>query len=319
MNIVTILKAQAIELSLYPKVIEKLYASYEHGKTRYEMVNNAEQLKIIKENNCYTSVQYQGVAYILFFCCLDINGSKRKMNILISKKELKKTAEQNKMNEIKMFNVYIPFVAEEYYTHGSILDGKMTKSSDQNKIGHCFLIHELYYRPYDDMDLLEKHQIIRKDFLPSFSGLKLDFKLCRIYDLEMLPEVLFEKLQHSKNKAIGLMFLFRKTRSYYVFSNEPDFDLVRRKLPLPNVKTYDNSTQEFVMRSSGNTDVYNLYDLTDNSDVGLACIPNIETSHYYKSLFKHQEIIKVKCIRSNKFDKWIPLTDDCYDHVLNSV
>ena len=70
MNIVNILKAQAIELSLYPRIIEKLYASFDHAKTRYEMVTNTDQLKTIKENNCYASVQYQGVAYVLFFCCL---------------------------------------------------------------------------------------------------------------------------------------------------------------------------------------------------------------------------------------------------------
>lgn len=319
MNIVNILKAQAIELSLYPEVIEKLYAAYPHADTRYEMVTNMEQLRLIRDNNCYFSIQYQGVAYILFFCYLDINGSKKRMNILISKKELKKTAEQNKMNEIKMYNVYIPFVSEEYYENGAILDGKMTKSQDSNKISHSFLIHELYYESYKDMDLMEKHQIIRKDFIPNFSTLKLDFKLSRIYDISLIPEVLFEKLQHSKNKAIGLMFLFRKTRSYYVFSNETDFDLVRRKLPLPNIKSYDNSVQEFKMECTPSTDVYNLYDLTDNTSIGLACIPNIETSHYFRKQFKHNGIIKVKCIRSDKFDKWVPLVDECYDHILDSL
>jgi len=321
MNIVNILQARAIELSLYPKVIEKLYASYEHAKTRYEMVTTNEQLQIIKQNNCYVSVQYQGVAYILFFCSIQIDGNdkEKRMNILISKKDLKKTAEQNKMNEIKMFNVFIPFVKDEYYINGAILDGKMTKSNAANKISHSFLIHELYYKSYDHMDLEEKHQIIRKDFIPKFTNLKLEFKLARIYDISAIPELLFEKIQQTKCKAIGLMFLFRKTRSYYVYSNEIDFDLVKRKLPLPNTKSYENTTQEFKMEITSNTDVYNLYDLNDDLAIGLACIPNIATSHYFRKQFSHSTIIKVKCVKSNKFDKWIPIVDECYDHILNSI
>jgi len=319
MNIVNILKAQAIELSLYPKVIDKLYSTYNHADTRYDMVTNNLQLNEIKDNNCYVSIQYQGVAYILFFCSLQIEEKNRKMNILISKKELKKTAGQNKMNEIKMFNVYIPFVSEEYYINGAILDGKMIKSNDSNKIGHSFLIHELYYQPFKNMDLNEKHQIIRKDFIPKFSGLKLDFKLSRIYNLTDIPELIFEKLQRTKNKAIGLMFLFRKTRSYYVYSNEADFDLVKRKLPLANIKSYENTTEEFKMERTNVTDVYNLYDIHDNSTIGFACIPNIATSHYYKDQFRKHTIIKVKCVKSNKFDKWIPIMDECYDHIINSI
>lgn len=320
MNVVNILKAQSIELNLYSQILDKLYKCYNHSDTRYNMLKTNEQLQLVKSNDCYVTAQFQGVAYILFFCSIEIAGSKKKMNILIPKKDLKDTKEKNKNNEIKMYNLYVPFVNEEYYNNGTIMDGKITKSNDSvHKIEHTFIVHELYYEPLKDTDLLEKYQIIKKDFLPKFEKINgCKFVVARLYEQLKLNELL-DKLSLAKHKVVGLMFLFRKTKQYLVYTNENEFDILRQGKPLQNNKSYANSTQEFKMCKTKITDVYNLYDLEDDTYVEIAGIPDIATSHYYRELFLTEDSIKVHCIRSEKFKKWIPIVNDCYDHIIHSL
>jgi len=320
MNVVNILKAQPIELSLYNQILEKLYGCYNHMATRYNILKTEEQLQTIKNENCYVAAQFQGVAYILFFCVVDNNTSKKKLNILIPKKDLKDSKEKNKNNEIKMYNLFVPFVKDEYYENGTILDGKITKSiNNMQKIEHSFIVHELYYKMLAETDIVEKHKIIRQDFLPKLEKLHgCKFVVSRLYEQKDLG-ILFSKLETAKFKVIGLMFLFRTTKTYYVYTGEEEFDLLAKGKPLPVCKSYDNSLQEFKMRATKFSDVYQLYDLDDETNIGLAGIPDIATSHYYRNIFKTETCIKVKCIRSDKFGKWIPLVNDCYDHIIQLV
>ena len=67
------------------------------------------------------------------------------------------------------------------------------------------------------------------------------------------------------------------------------------------------------MTNTKNCDVYSLFDMDDGTEVGIAHIPNIKTSHFFKNIFKNEKNIKVNCIKSEKFDKWIPLCDNTFD------
>ena len=316
MNIVTILKANALDLSLHNQAISKLYSCFDYSMTRYEMVRSTDQFNTILENDCYVSVQFQGVAYIIFFCSLDVNGSNKRMNILISKKELKQHEDQSKINEIKMYSIYLPFVNDKYYENGAILDGKLIKTDSTNKINHTFLFHELYYSEYIDMDLQQKHEIIRREFKPKFEKLNLDFKLIRLYQISELENLLFDRLCACKHVPIGLMFLFKRTRSYYVWTNEHEMDLLKKGKQLPNTKVYDNTIEEFKMSSTNITDVFRLYDLNDNTYIGLAGIISMKTSRFFRKLSEKTNTFKVRCIKLRKFKKWIPIVDDCYDYNL---
>ena len=99
MNIVNILKLRSVEISLFPKIIDNLYSCINFADTRYEMLKSSEQLEKIKDINPYTTVQFKGIAYMIFFC--EING--KKCNILISKKELKSERSKTNLRELKMF------------------------------------------------------------------------------------------------------------------------------------------------------------------------------------------------------------------------
>ena len=68
------------------------------------------------------------------------------------------------------------------------------------------------------------------------------------------------------------------------------------------------------MKKTNLSDVYELFNDLDKKSCGIAHIPNIKTSHFYRSIFKDKNIIKVKCIKSEKFKKWIPLCDDFIEY-----
>jgi hypothetical protein len=77
------------------------------------------------------------------------------------------------------------------------------------------------------------------------------------------------------------------------------------------------------MKKTSTPDVYELYEAENTSELtgtenlthnlvkeGIAHIPNMSTSHYFRNIFRNKNMIKVNCIRSEKFNKWIPLCDD---------
>ena len=312
MNIVNVLKLRSVDANLVPKFMDNLYSCIDFKVTRYELLKTDEQLETIVNEDGYVAVQFQGIAYMIFFT--QLNG--KQYNILISKKELKSDLDKNIVKNVKMFYMNIPYVNKKYY-NGSILDGKITKFG---KTSNQFVIHELYYRPYMNMDLIKKHDIIKEEILPSFSKIEeIDFMMARLYKYEDLPSVLFEKLPKSQSRVIGLMFLSKVTKPYYVYTNEIELNTIKVKKEIPNTKVYENSLTEFKMVPTKNTDVYNLYDLDDGDEIGLAYIPNIRTSHYFANLFKRESEIKVQCIKSEKFNKWIPICNDTFDFSVDAL
>lgn len=312
MNIVSILKLKTVELNLQNKALEKLYSSCVYANTRYEMLKTNEQLANIKESKPYISVQFQGIAYVIFFCTIE----NTKYSLLISKKELKDTNSKNKSNEIKMFQMFVPYIDEKYY-EGTVLDGKVIRNDNMKDL--AFIVHGLYGKYFDELTFEQKLEIFKKDIYSKLNrNSPIQFTATKLYFHDQLPELLFQKVHQSNKKVIGLMF-FSKTLSepYYVYTDENEFMLLKENKPLPITKLYNNSMTEFLMKSSNTTDVYYLYDINDNTDVGLAHIPDIETSHYFAQIFKNEHTIKTKCLKSEKFNKWIPICDDCYDYNLD--
>ncbi len=66
------------------------------------------------------------------------------------------------------------------------------------------------------------------------------------------------------------------------------------------------------MKKTQLPDVYELYIDTSTGLIreGIAHIPNLKISHYCQELFKNKETIKMICIKSIKFNKWVPLIQD---------
>jgi len=266
-----------------------------------------EQLNEIEKENGYISVQFQGIPYLIFFTTIN----EIQYNLLISKKELRSENSKNILREMKIYNLPKFTVPNNYYT-GTILDGKIIKTS---KMNHSFMIHEIYNSHFESIELKEKYQIIENDFIPHLAKFnKIEFKIVRLYNYDELPSLLFEKLSKSRFKIIGLMFLPKFTKSYYVYTNELEFNSLQDKKPYVPKKTYYESLVEFNMKNTDNPDVYYLYDINDNEKVGLAHIPDIKTSHFFKNIFMKQGMARVKCIKSDKFGKWVPTCDEFMDY-----
>lgn len=308
MNIVNILKLKSIDEKLCPIILEKLYLSIDFSISRYEMLKSEDQLEKIKNNKGVITVQFQGIAFLIFFCTID----NKKYNLLISKRELKSELKRNNIRDIKIYSIFLQYVKPEYYS-GTILDGKIIKTE---KMSHSFVIHEIYGNIFTTMDISDKYNIIDNDFIPNLSKFtnKIDFKIARLYEYSELPSLLFDKITKSQFKIIGLMFLSRISQSYYVYTDEPEFIALKDKKPLIYKKTYTDSIVEFKMKSTLNIDVYFLHDKETDVKVGIAHIPDIKTSHFFKNIFTDQKETIVKCIRSDKFNKWVPICDEFMDY-----
>lgn len=307
MNIVNVLKLPSVEVQYVPTVLKNLYSCVDFANTRYEILRNDEQLEKVRDEDGYIAVQFQGIAYFVFFTM--INGKKK--NILISKKELQADNSRNNLKNIKMFYMHLPFVNNKYY-EGSIIDGKLIKVG---KTSISFVIHDFYYKTLMNMNLEEKHTLIANEILPCFDNIhQIAFKMARLYRFNDLPELLESKLAKSQSRVIGLMFLCKTSKPYYVYTNEIEFNSMKTNKEIPKTKIYQNSITKFKMQATDKSDVYNLYDFEDGNFVDIAFIPDIKTSHYFDKLCENNKNIVVECVKSDKFDKWIPLCNDVFDY-----
>ena len=99
-----------------------------------------------------------------------------------------------------------------------------------------------------------------------------------------------------------------------------------------NMKKYLHGRKYSYMKDSGDKilnlevrktkipDVFDIY--INNNDkklikYGIACIPNMITSHLCQEVFKDSEKQIMKCIYFPKFKKWIPLEKSSSDQIDN--
>jgi hypothetical protein len=69
------------------------------------------------------------------------------------------------------------------------------------------------------------------------------------------------------------------------------------------------------MKKTNTPDVYELFHVNNiNMKEGIAHIPNMTTSHFFRDLFRKNDMIRVPCLKSEKFNKWIPIMNDYIDY-----
>jgi hypothetical protein len=109
----------------------------------------------------------------------------------------------------------------------------------------------------------------------------------------------------------GFFFLPEFSNKYYIYTNDQEFELLKNN---NYIKPSNNSNNEFLMKKTNLPDVYELFNESDKKSCGIAHIPNIKTSHYFRTIFKDKNCSKVNCIKSEKTKKWVPLCDDFLDY-----
>jgi len=141
-----------------------------------------------------------------------------------------------------------------------------------------------------------------------------DCKVCRLYNYSELPDLIFNKIKTTELKINGLMFLPEYTGKYYIYTNDTEFEELKNNtnVSITIKKTNNSSLVEFFMKKTNIPDVYELYESNENNLIkeGIAHIPDMKTSHYFRTIFRNKNMIKINCIKSDRFNKWIPLCDD---------
>lgn len=303
---------QQLDTNLYPQVLDKIYSNVNFQKIRYQILNNKSYLDEIKSSKHYITPHFQGYNYLLVF--MVINNVK--YNLLIMK-NLKFWKEQNNIQDIKIYkfdtnNSYID------YNTISIFDGKMINNSNKSS----FIINDIYNKTMENLTLPEKLEQVN-DILNKIKindNHNFDCKVCRLYNFSELPDLIFNKLKTTELKINGLMFLPEYTGKYYIYTNDTEFDELKNNsnnnVTITIKKTNTNSISEFYMKKTNVPDVYELYDNDETNIVkeGIAHIPNMKISHYFRNIFQNKNMIKINCIKSDKFNKWIPICDDYIDY-----
>lgn len=312
-----------LESSLYSLVLDKIYNSIDLQKIRYQLINNKVYLDNIKSSLHWITPHFQGYNFLLGF--VRLNGIK--YNILVFK-NLKNKKEQNNMSDLKIykFDVFENTPDILYSGNGSFFDGKLIQSSNRSS----FIIHDMYMlegKSTQQMTLQNKLSIVDQ-LLNKFKPCEIynfDCKVCRLYTFSELPDLIFNKIKQTDLKINGIIFLPEISSKYYIYTNETEFEEIKMSSS-PVITTTIKQTLsevEFYMKKTLMPDVYELYyqetdDSTQNlhnlSKEGIAHIPNMKTSHYFRKIFRDKNIVKVNCIRSEKFNKWIPLCDDYLEY-----
>ena len=301
-----------VDKKSYNIVLTKLYDLINFQKIRYQIINNKIQLDDLKKSKFFITPHFQGHNYLLFLFML--NGIKH--NILISKKELKYFKDQNNLNEIKMYQININNLDQCYY-NGTILDGRIINGLNSKA---SYIIQDVYYLSAKNLLMVELSNKLDKlnDFINDLKinqEHNIECKISRLYDYSQLPDLLFNKLKMTELKINGLIFLPEYTGKSYIYTNDIEFEELKNKSYVSNNNNNNKrnaSEMTFYMKKTNTPDVYELYenDINNLTKEGIAHIPNINTSHFYKEIFRDKNMVQVNCLKSEKFNKWIPLCDD---------
>jgi hypothetical protein len=225
---------------------------------------------------------------------------------LISKKELKIYLSQNNLNDIKIytFNMNTPNM---YLYFNTIFDGKIVKNNN------TFLITDCYYLNGENMQGIElktKFNIIN-NILNDITNLNLNLKLVTLYKYSDIPKLIFNDLKNINLKINGLIFLPNYSGKFYIYVNDSEFENIKNNNQLQIISN-TNSECDFLIKKTKIPDVYELFFESSYGNVkeGIAHIPNMKISRYCKELLKYEDMIKIKCVKSIKFNKWVPLFGD---------
>lgn len=268
------------------KILQYLYKSIDIN-VKHNIIINKKDLDIIKRGDYIICPKYEGTRIWIIFCQIDdiyyaINFPKHN---------------QRKKIELIMYPINIYAIKEMY--SGTILEGIYFKV-EQNKF---LIIDEVYFlagqnqllKPKDDrLDYLTKYFLNNIEQIPNYQ-----MYVTKYFQInnESIQE-LYEKIK-SDTKIQEIIFYpkiyGRNIYSYTIIDDDIIDDIIQ--------------ITKFILQKTTNPDVYNLLSLKTKNKIGIAYIPDIETSKKCKQWFKDNKskelIVKCKMDHNNK--KWMPV------------
>lgn len=309
------IKSESVKKYVLNK-IEQTYG-FRIMQKHFECFNETSIAKLQK-NPHLMSIKSNGNPYFLFLTCINnVNTC-----LLIDKKI------QQGYFYPRMIIVHMMFADDLF--KDTLFDGEMLKTKSGTWI---YLLNDIFVYKCEtlgNMNLIKRvsliHSILVNNFNNSISTfgiqVKKYFECCEIDELSAFKD----NLPYS---ARGIIFtpLFLKFRKIlYNFDSSLIKSTKRFKLSCENefitsdnnsfsksetIKKPINDEKTFIIRYSGNPDVYNLHELETRRPVGFACVNSIATSKMLSDKFKDttlQAEFFVQCVFKDKFNKWMPIS-----------
>jgi hypothetical protein len=289
-----------VNKNLYSIILEQLYQKLNFSKCYYQIINDNIHLNELKKTEYNVTYHIQGFNYIIFMTTIN----KKAYHFLISKKELKIFLSQNNLNDIKIYTFNMK-TTNMFLYYGTIFDGKIIKNDN------TFMIYDCYYLNGEDMhgiELKTKFNIIN-NILSDITQLNFNIKLISLHKYIDIPKLVFEYVKKSNIKINGLVFLPNYSGKFYIYVNDIEFNNIKNNTQL---QINSNSECDFIIKKTKIPDVYELFhdSIYGYIKEGIAHIPNMITSRHCKNLLKEKDVEKIKCIKSIKFNKWVPICQD---------
>jgi hypothetical protein len=268
------------------KVLKYLY-THVNLKLKPENVKNEKDLNNIKDNDYIICPQFSGTrSWIMFFQLDDVYYAVNFPKHSQTKKDI-----------LQIHPIDVS-VCEDFY-YGTIMEGIFFRMDEKKFL----VIDEVYMltgqdqllKPKDDR-LKELSIYLTKNMMhnPNFQINVSQFYYVNKQNLQTL----YEKIK-SDTKINELIFYPKnfglKIYNYTII----DSDLIDNVIKLTT----------FSMHKTESPDVYNLLSVSSGKKIGIAYIPDMETSKRCKQWFKDYKTKKllVKCQMSIEKNKWIPM------------
>lgn len=305
-------------------VINYLFNTLDLSKYRYNILNNIQRLKFLKQNKHYVSPNFRGYNYLIIF--KNING--KKYAVAIDRRKLKYKREQIDIN--KVFIVSLKINPSQSIFRGTIFDGKLINIRKK----YVFLIQDCYHlmgNSFISTELQQKMQLLDDLLNNQFSSQNKNFtfKINKLYQYNELSDLVNKTIKSCSIPCQGLIFYpkFSGITMIYVekkndkieISNEtnevnaPSYQMFQQLEKFLKQRSYsyesNGKKRNFWLKSTDLTDVYDMYETEDGEKIDIVHIPNLKTSHLCYNALKDGSIKEFNCIFYPKFKKWIPLKE----------
>lgn len=324
------------DLGIKNKIIDFLFNSIDLSNFRYNMLNNVQRLKFLKENEHYVTPNFMGYNYLMAF--LTIEGNK--YCVAIDKKKLSYHRKQVQIKKVNIYKLLINTSSSIF--RGSIFDCKLINSQtvrNNRKIyNYYMLIKDCFFlmgNKIIDIEMSQKinhiDNVIKTQFSNGPKCKNFIFKINKLsnYDnLKYLTEELIPKCNfrcqglvfYPKYSGINIVFLDKKQEKVGITSSNSNEGIIEAKSYdlISNLKEYlksrsysyelEGKSKSLWLKNTEITDVYNLYDDLNNEKLGIAHIPNLKISQLCSDIIKNDEPTKFNCKYNKTYKKWIPVS-----------
>jgi hypothetical protein len=317
--------------------LSAIYNEINMSNIRYQLLDNFKSLDVLKKEQLYVTPHIMGVNCLIVF--IEFDG--KRCQAIINKKDLKHYQNQVNVQTVKMYNFWFNHKFANELFPLSIFDGKFIL----NENNLTYLILDYYVLNGKKMltkNITNKINVMN-ELLPFINNgidkekTNFDIKMSGIYTIDQLGDLVFNKIKNSKLKINGLIFIPERSGKTYIFINDTEFSQLRSNvidtnisqkyvsLSVPAVPMIfsvknqidENMKKTFVLKKTNVSDVYELYlhndknkiylNIIPENKIGIAHIPDIKTSHYFKLLSNEKELFVNDCVFNEKFKKWMPI------------